>query len=146
MVEARIVLQEAVPASEPDPAITCPAGTALAERLIGIGGSDVAEIMQRFCQRPDGLRHGPFIARFSTAIVEQGSYHDGQRDGPWEFQDTGGAPTTSGTFSRGHRHGTWISRHPNGAMAWQGEFECGERSGAFVWWNPDGLELQRRSF
>jgi hypothetical protein len=145
-VEARIVASEAVPASEPDPALSCPAGTALAERLIGIGGSDVAEVMQRFCQRPDGIRHGPFVARFSTAILEQGSYQDGAREGPWEFRDTSGAPTTSGTFSRGRRHGTWLSRHPNGALAWQGGFECGERSGAFVWWNPDGSELQRRTF
>ncbi|HUH05264.1 MAG TPA: hypothetical protein VML75_24865 [Kofleriaceae bacterium] len=145
-VEARIVLQEAVPASEPDPAITCPAGTALAERLIGIGNSDLAEVMQRFCQRPDGIRQGPFVARFATAILEQGWYQDGARHGPWEFQDTSGAPTASGMFSRGHRHGTWISRHPNGAMAWQGGFECGERSGSFVWWTPDGSELQRRTF
>lgn len=145
-LEARIILKEAVPATEPDPAVTCPDGTALAERLIGIGHSDVAEVRQRFCQRPDGIRHGPFVARFATAIIEQGSYDSGVRQGPWAFQDTGGTPTTSGPFSNGRRHGTWISRHPNGTIAWQGAFECGERSGEFVWWNENGSELQRRTF
>jgi hypothetical protein len=145
-LEARIVLKEAVPATEADPAISCPDDTTLAERVVGIGNSDVAEVLQRFCQRPDGIRHGPFISRFATAVLEHGSYEAGVRQGPWEFADTAGAATQSGAFSRGHRHGRWVSRHPNGTMAWQGRFECGEHAGEFVWWNPDGTELQRRTF
>jgi hypothetical protein len=58
---------------------------------------DVTEFDFREVQRPDGqwVKDGPFIHWSRTQVkLEEGSYKDGKREGPWSFWHEDGTPDT----------------------------------------------------
>ncbi len=126
-------------------ALVCPVDTVMSARTVGIGASDVADVVQVYCLRKD-KRHGPFHAYRGVLRVTEGRYRDGLRVGLWTLRDLEGSGFRRGYFVDGLRHGDWLSWHSDQILAWRGNFRCSKRQGVFSWWQPSGEKLQEGSF
>ena len=126
-------------------ALSCPNTTIMSARTVGVGASDVADVVQVYCLR-NSKRHGPFYGYHAGVRVTEGRYRNGLRVGLWTLRDLQGSGFRRGYFVDGMRHGTWLSWHDDRTLAWRGGFVCSKRQGIFTWFQPTGDKLQEGSF
>jgi antitoxin component YwqK of YwqJK toxin-antitoxin module len=89
------------------------------------------------CARPDGTRHGRFIALFPDGSIElEGAYEDGVLDGPWRRNHPGGAVAEQGAYAAGKKTGRWVQSSPAGAVL--GEYELVAGTGLEKRWYDSG--------
>lgn len=89
------------------------------------------------CTRPDGVRHGRFIALFPDGAIEiEGTYRDGTLEGPWQRKHATGAVAERGLYAAGKKTGTWTLASSAGAPL--GEYELVAGTGLEKRWYDDG--------
>ncbi len=117
----------------PTPApLSCPADTARQERT-------TAEAGEIWCERADGLRHGPRHAFYADgARWFEGEYAEGKRSGLWRFWYPSGALRSEGTYRADKRHGKSEHFHDGAGKAMAGSCQDGVEVGLWIRWNPSG--------
>lgn len=135
----------------------CPSGTqekATELRDVDEGASHVRH--ERWCERGDGTRHGPYaswddpgptaetgtfrdgkradrwVQYYWGKKTEEGTYVDGQRDGRWLTFDERGIMTDS-TYRDGVLNGPTRSYCNNGVVDEEGVYRDSERDGPWIW-------------
>ena len=97
-----------------------------------------------FCTRPDGTRHGPFIALFPDGTIEiTGSYKHGALDGAWQRHRPTGTLIESGAYAAGQKTGHWQMFGPSGALL--GEYDMVAGTGTERFWLDDGTLYRERT-
>ncbi len=95
---------------EPAPqavAIECAVGTAMR-----------SDSTAMWCERPDGVREGPYLARYPDGAVRtRGQHVDGLRDGDWLDLWADGRRRSIERYDRGKPTGTWITFFADGSHA-----------------------------
>lgn len=91
-----------------------------------------------------GREDGPSVEYdTSGAVITQGEYIDGLKDGRWIYQL--GDHREEGSYKDGLRDGEWVFTYPDGRRAFVGSFVNGEPKGRHRWWWPNGrLEHEGR--
>ncbi len=134
-----------------DPAaLRCPAGTRVAQAQAG-------SVVERWCERADGTRHGGFVRQRGRKVVVTGAYVNGQKHGVWHRHVSPGFSAfyvmTHGTGTEiewtnvlrktreaeivnGRRHGAYTEWHPNRTIKIVGRYVDGKKDGR--WWSFDG--------
>lgn len=140
--------------------LDCPDGTSLT------AGRHGAEL-ERWCARPDGLRHGGFVRSRGERPTLTGQYRDGQKHGVWRQwngamlvgryvmnRGTGVEPVWNGgarkitetSFQKGRRHGPYSEWHGNRQLKVIGFFENGKKSGRWVSFDDAGSVISETRF
>ena len=84
-----------------------------------------------------GKEDGASVEYDSTgAVITQGEYIDGLKDGPWVYHV--GDHTETGTYKDGLRDGEWKHTYESGKRAFLGRYVNGEPAGKHRWWWPNG--------
>lgn len=107
-----------VPASPP----TVAAETTTAAKLCGTGttqhGAAPPEATELWCARPDGTRHGAYVAYFPVGGKRvQGLYDEGKEHGVWQEYFDGGGLRSERIYDRGRPTGKWHTYFPEGHTA-----------------------------
>lgn len=103
----------------------------------------------KFCARPNGERHGPFVKIYTATggLQERGSYNSGKLHGTWSRWDGKSTLREQGEYHEGEKRGFWTSFHPNGKKATAGEFgERGKERGTWASWNEKGQLLEEGEY
>lgn len=119
-----------LPASEAPPASTstpAPAAVAAADgvkppRLCPTGttqtGDAPPEATELWCARPDGTRHGAYVAYFPVGGKRvQGMFDDGKEHGVWQEYFDGGALRAERSYDHGRATGKWHTYFREGNVA-----------------------------
>lgn len=105
----------------------CPAGT----KLTSGRDDDNEGLTARWCERPDGTRHGTYISYWeSGARLTEGEIRDGQRQGIWRSyydHDGGGGVVGEGRYVDGKAHGVWLAFAPHRSFSFATCLEHGEK-------------------
>jgi hypothetical protein len=110
--------------------LRCPAGTTT------LGGSP-PEYFRLWCERSDGLPHGPLHAWYDGGQPEVvGSYEGGAPHGPWQSWYESGARRSKGRWDHGRPIGVWILWHANGQESVRIEHDGNEAT--YRSWHADG--------
>jgi antitoxin component YwqK of YwqJK toxin-antitoxin module len=139
---AQLVVDAAIP-DAPDapevprpPRLTCDSGT-------GLQAGRPTEPTW-YCARPDGTRHGPFVALFPDGSLEvAGAYQDGRLDGPWERHAVSGALIETGSYAAGQKTGHWQMMSAAGTVL--GEYDMNAGTGTEMHWLDDGTLYSERT-
>ena len=107
----------------------------------------------------------PFTGKTTGEI--QGTFRNGEKDGPWvEYHDNGqlswkatykngklDGPSVSShdngqvfrerNYKNGKLDGPWVRYHDNGQLRWEGTVKDGKREGPWVYYNEDGAVDER---
>ena len=97
------------------------------------GGENIAELTGLL---QDGKRHGPWVERFASGDVYEGSYVDGKQHGHWIWRFASG-DFAEGPYVDGKRHGHWVSRYADGQVQ-EGLYVDGDEHGHWVIRFADG--------
>ncbi|MEO8703119.1 MAG: hypothetical protein ABI867_23945 [Kofleriaceae bacterium] len=91
-----------------------------------------------FCARADGTKDGPFITLFPDNQIEiSGTYKDGALDGMWQRHHlVTGAVVEQGGYVAGKKQGKWLQSDPQGAAL--GDYTMTEGTGIEKRWLDDG--------
>lgn len=82
--------------NDPARAIACPGGTMPAR---GVAYGTYTSV---WCEKKDGAKHGPFVEWWENGLKKSvGQYHNGTRDGRWEFFRDSGQPDSTVEFRAG---------------------------------------------
>jgi len=68
----------------------------------------------------------------------EGTYKDGEPDGPWVDHYDNGQLKDEGTFKNGEKDGPWVSYWENGQLLAEGTYKDGKEDGPWVFYNKDG--------
>jgi antitoxin component YwqK of YwqJK toxin-antitoxin module len=131
-----VPVDAAVPDVPEPPRLTCEPGTVI----------EVAHPPEPawYCARPDGTRHGRFIAMFPDGTIEvEGAYRDGLLDGPWQRRAVTGEVVEAGSYAAGQKTGRWRMTGRAGAML--GEYEMAAGTGTEMHWLDDGTLYRERA-
>jgi antitoxin component YwqK of YwqJK toxin-antitoxin module len=139
---AQLVVDAAVP-DAPDapeiprpPRLTCDEGT-------GLQAGRPTEPTW-YCARPDGTRHGPFVALFPDGSLEvAGAYKNGRLDGAWERHAVSGALVETGSYAAGQKTGHWQMMSAAGGVL--GEYDMNAGTGTEMHWLDDGTLYSERT-
>lgn len=114
---------------------TCPDGTARAETLL-----------ERWCERPDGTRHGPYREDYADGPPRiEGAYADGLRTGTWTERFRGGVAAEEGAYVAGAKSGVWKAWYGHGIVRETASWESGRLEGAFEAFHLNGNRAQAGS-
>jgi antitoxin component YwqK of YwqJK toxin-antitoxin module len=113
--------------------LACPPGT----HARGLQGNS---LIQEWCERSDGTRHGPYRSFDGNARAAEGQYVDGQQDGPWLSWHTNGTPFEQASYTRGLNDGPWIVFGTTGRVEVQGGYRLGKQHGRWSWWYASGAK------
>jgi antitoxin component YwqK of YwqJK toxin-antitoxin module len=140
------------------PPLACPAGT---QPKQGPSKEKLAT-WGRWCERPDGARHGPFQGALVgySYLAESGEYDNGRKIGHWLgwadsgqkiFQDDyesgdlrlslrwlSDRPWTEERYRGGKLDGHVVRWHQNGAKREEGDYRDGKKEGLWRTWRDDG--------
>jgi antitoxin component YwqK of YwqJK toxin-antitoxin module len=116
------------------PDFICPEGTLAKERT-------TPEAKERWCEKPDGTRHGPRHAWTADgARWFAGSYAAGGRSGAWMFWYPNGKVRNEGTYVADARVGVSKHFYEDGALALEGTCKAGLEEGAWTSYWPSGAK------
>ncbi len=126
--------------------LVCPEGTRLVERST-----------HRFCEKPDGKKHGPWVVRYASGekqhegqfdndertgvfrewgldgvLLAEVHYARGQRHGPSQRWYKARRPFSRGHYVKGRRHGLWRRWMIMGRLESEGHYVDGRRHGVFT--------------
>ena len=96
---------------------------------------------EEWCERPDGLRDGPY--RLVNADQgygerrEEGQYRRGEKQGEWRVT-WGPNPPSITTFRHGIEEGPASSRYRDGSLDERWSMKRGKRTGPYEKWNSQG--------
>lgn len=115
----------------------CPDGTRERDRT-------TAEAREKWCEKPDGTRHGPRWAWHADGGQWfRGQYTDGERSGDWTFWHPGGKKRSQSSYRADKRHGHFVEWHESGTKILEGDCADGVETGTWTRWWPNGkLELR----
>ncbi len=119
---------------------SCPTGTQAAERT-------TADARERWCQRPDGVRHGPRQGwQADGSRWFEGVYAEGKRTGIWRFWHANGKLRSQGAYVDDKRDGPQVYWHESGAKAKEGSCKAGREDGEWTSYWPNGAMDMRALF
>jgi antitoxin component YwqK of YwqJK toxin-antitoxin module len=131
-----VAVDAAVPDAPEPPALTCEPGTSVAIARLPEPGL--------YCERPDGIRHGPFVTLFpGDAPHVMGNYSDGLLDGAWLRRSATGAVVETGTYAAGLKSGHWQMMSEGGTLL--GEYDMNAGTGTELFWLDDGSLYSERA-
>lgn len=111
---------------------TCPPGTTAQEEV-------TADHRYWWCEQPDGVKHGPFLAWYPTGEKwSRQTYNQGVHHGPGIVWHKNGQREQLRHFRNGLEHGEHRIWRENGVLEFQTHYENGMRSGLFTHWDSDG--------
>jgi len=97
------------------------------------------EAKEKWCETPDGVRHGPRWAWYNSGQAWFiGEYDYGGRTGTWRFWYPGGQPMSTGAYRKDKRHGTSKHFGESGTMSMAGACIDGVEDGLWTRWYPNG--------
>jgi hypothetical protein len=68
----------------------------------------------------------------------EGTYKDGEKDGPWATYHENGQLAQEGAYKNGKRHGPWVAYHEDGQLDFKGDYKDDKRDGPWVWYYENG--------
>lgn len=112
--------------------VACPSGTT---HRAWQQGSTVEE----WCERPSGVREGPYRKALNSESRTEGAFRDGKKDGEWR-ELYGEAPNTITHFRRGREEGWALRFYGGGSLAERWQMSHGKRNGISETWLHGYLE------
>jgi len=87
----------------------------------------------------DGKRYGPWVRYWGNGqLRDKRTYKDEKRDGPWVRYWSTGQLWEKGTYKGGKEDGPWVVYWTNGQLWSKGTWKDGKRYGPWVRFNKDG--------
>ena len=82
----------------------------------------------------------PFTGK--TTGQKQGTFKNGNREGPWIEYWTNGRLKYKGFYKNGNREGPWVGYHKNRQLFSKGNYKNGEKEGSEVWYYENGQLME----
>ena len=87
----------------------------------------------------NGERKGPWVLYHDNGqLSEKGDYKNGKGEGPWVRYWDNGKLLAKGDWKNGKREGPWVRYWGNEQLSAKGDFKNGKREGPWVWYSDDG--------
>ncbi len=122
--------------------LRCPAGTAQATL------EDSAHHLIVVCQRPDKVRHGPWLHvwRYERQMIETGVMENGKKSGPYcKVRENGGIMLKT-VYLDDQPHGQWLAEWDNGQKMETATYDHGILEGPFSAWYENGTLRERTAY
>ena len=91
----------------------------------------------------NGERKGPWVLYWRNGQLRgKGVYKNGkEEEGPWVYYHDNGQLRSKGDYKNGKREGRWVYYHDNGQLSSKGDWKNGEWEGPWVWYSEDGIVI-----
>jgi antitoxin component YwqK of YwqJK toxin-antitoxin module len=95
----------------------------------------------------DGKKHGPWVSYNKDGQLRFAStFKNGKQDGPWVGYWNNGQLSQKGTYKDDKKDGPWVGYHENGQLDYKGTFKDGKREGPWVSHHYYGQLMHKGTF
>lgn len=111
-------------------------------------GRIFTERSERIGEGGAGTRVGPMKTWFENGQLRcEGAYDDeGKLTGHWRYWDERGALVREGDYALGLREGDWVEFHANGRKRYEGLLHLGQNEGPWKYWHENGQPMAEGSY